>query len=138
MTEQATRTRRTPLGSPQAKLGGKEFISPGCVGRWINDRAGRLVQAKQAGYTHVEEKDGTRGRGKSIKRIVGTHPNGEPMHAYLMEIKKEFYDEDQAAKLQPVDEIEAAIRSGVPRGEVGNSDAQRFYVPSEGISIRRD
>ena len=54
--------------------------------------------------------------------------------AYLMEIRQEFYDEDQAIKQKVVDDIDAAIRSGEPR-ETGAAEPGKFYTPAEGTSM---
>ena len=45
-------------------------------------------------------------------------PSGEGLFSYLMKIKKEWYDEDQAAKAQAIDDVEQTIiGTGRPDGE---------------------
>jgi hypothetical protein len=119
---------------PQQRLGGEK--RPGYVRRWINDQDGRVQRAETGGWTFVEEKTDGAKRGQKHKRQVGTLPNGSPMQAYLMEIREEFYAEDQALKAKPLDEFEAAIRRGVPQGQEAGSLAGHSYVPSEGTSIK--
>ena len=75
---------------------------PGYVRRMINDVNNRISDAMEAGYTPVLDEsktqtDGDIGRAtqmaNAVKRQVG---NG--VTAYLMEIPKEWYDEDQKKK----------------------------------------
>lgn len=119
--EETGRRQRIPMGVPRAKLHAE--IDKGYVGRWINDHNGRIQQAEAAGYTHVTE---GKGRGNKRRQQVGTLPDGSPMFAYLMQIRKEFYDEDQALKLRAADDIDAAIKRGTPR-EAEGQDAANFY-----------
>lgn len=130
------RSARVPLGVPRNKM-----VAPsrrGYVRRWINDEDNRLELAQNAGYSFVMDKphvgesaeSGDTNQGSRTSMLVGTHENGSPMHAYLMEIKKDWYDEDQIEKLKPVDEIDNAIRKG-RHGE--NQDGR--YIPKSGIKI---
>lgn len=114
--EETGRTQRIPMGVPRAKLHAE--VKPGYFGYWFNDIHGRIQQAEQAGYTHVSE-------GKE-RRQVGVHPDGSPMFAYLMQIRMEFHDEDEAAKLSATNSTDAAIRRGTPR-EADDRDAANFY-----------
>jgi len=103
------RQARRPLGRREAKL----HYPPraGFVRRWINDWPGRVENAKAGGWKHVEE------HGKPVTRNVGVAESGGPLHAYLMEIPRQFYDEDQADKTQGLNEIDAQIYGGTFNAE---------------------
>jgi len=127
--EETGRKKRVPLGVQQPKMVAE--TRPGYVRYWFNDKGNRLASAQAAGYDYVKE-HGDQKRSMT----VGTHEDGRPMTAYLMEIPQEFYDEDQALKQVPLDEFEAAINGGVPQGaEAG--DQGRFYSESEGSVLSR-
>lgn len=117
---QETRRERTPLGVHRSKMSvPAELIPPGYVGRWINDVDSRIMMAQQGGYDFVENdgrykvgedvQDVNTDLGSKVSQIVDREKG---TRAFLMTISKEFYDEDQIAKLKPVDEIDAAIRQG--------------------------
>lgn len=126
------RRSRVPLGTMKQKLSAAK--REGYVRRWMNDAGNRIHDALQAGYTHVEES--VDGRDVKVSRRVGVNEDGSPMMAHLMEIRQEFYMEDQAAKQVAVDEIDAAIRGGGPRGQ--DVEADKFYTPTEGVSMTVD
>lgn len=105
-----------------------ELRKPGYKLRWINDDGDRLDFAQKAGYQFVENKSnvhigegvetGNSDLGSRISKIVDkTRRLGEPMRAYLMEIKQEWYDEDQAKKLAEVEKIDDQILRGINRQE---------------------
>jgi len=137
--KKADRTKRIPLGSPHRKLNvaGVDFNERGTVGRWINDSAGRLQQAQQGGYDFVQDptitigdaEDGNSDLGSSVSRVVGKNEDGTPLRAYLMEIPKEMYDEDQKAKQAELDKVDEAIQKGQHQNTLG----PRGYVPPGGI-----
>lgn len=132
------RAERVPLGTPQAKLDFSEYQRPGYQLRVINDKGDRMRRAEVAGWQFVEDKRerDEAGRGKRVTLTVGTKEDGAPLWAYLMEIRDEFYKEDQQAKQSAIDESEAAITSGNPAGESG--ETEKFYTPTEGASVRND
>jgi len=129
-----TRRKRKPLGVPVSKLAVQE--RDGYVRRWINDDGGRIQQAEEAGYEFVTKavvsSEAQKGQGTKISQIVGTQENGQPLYAFLMEIKKEWYDEDQRAKQAEVDKVDMAIKTGNVNGTVGEDGR---YVPREGIKV---
>ena len=133
-TEGRGRRRRIPLGTPELKL--VADVGPGYVGRWINDMGGRIARAQEGGWEFALD-HAIDAEDKRRSRVVGTQDNGNPMTAYLMMIREEFYDEDQALKQVPLDEMDAAMRRGVPQG-AEDRDQSGFYVPDEGINISRD
>lgn len=132
---------RVPVGVQRMKMSAPE--RKGYVRRWVNDEMdGRVQRFKEGGYQFVEDAklqigdhnigNENKNLGTRVSRVVGTHPNGEPKLAYLMEIKKEFYDEDQRAKEKINREIDDAIKSGALSNNVPTSDR---YTPSEGRKI---
>lgn len=128
------RAKRTPLGVQRLKLKASE--RPGFVRRWINDNGSRVQQALQGGYEFVR-KDGqasTTDMGESISLIVGRTEAGTPMRGYLMEIRQEWYQEDQATKNELINATEEQIQRGELVGKVGQDGV---YIPSRGISIKR-
>lgn len=134
--EAPERRVRVPLGVPRLKMTAPQ--RPGYVRRWVNDDPGRLDSAQQGGYEFVlgevrSEGGATDGVGAKISRVVGSNDNGTPKTAYLMEIKKEWYDEDQQAKQASVNQTEAALRRG--SDEHGEPGRDGRYVPESGISI---
>ena len=131
--QETERTERTPLGGQNYKL--KAPLRPGYRRYWFNDDIGRTENALAAGYKHVEEERKGRGKAPRMKRPAGTNETGGQRYVYLMEIPEEFYQEDQAAKQQPIDEIDAAIKGGVVNGADGQDDGS-FYQPGEGSSIK--
>lgn len=120
-----TRDSRKPFGSQEQKL----YYPPraGYHRHWFNDNPGRIDDALQAGYTHVEDKEG-----RKVSRVVGVNQAGQPLIAYLMEISEEWYQEDLAAQQRLVDEKDKAIREGSVAGKPGEDGR---YVKH--IDIRR-
>ena len=103
------RRNRVPLGGTRLKL--TADIPRGYVGRWINDEDNRIYFASQeAGWQFMkdgkpvgqESEDLNDNLGSYTSQIVGTKEDGSPLRAYLMVIKKEWYEEDQREKLKPV------------------------------------
>ncbi len=127
------RSERVPLSAMRQRLLAPE--RKGFVRRWINDDGGRTGDFERAGYAYVEDTDiHTDGEGSRVSRRVGVHPNGQPMYAFLMEQKQEYYSDDQATKNAELDKVDEAIR----RGNVAGQDGQDGrYIPSQGITIER-
>lgn len=122
------RVVRKPLfqRGPQSISGEKD---PNFVYRFVNDTGSRIDQMKQAGYEIVEDdslivgdarvSDPTaQGSGKRVISKDGTV-------SYLMRQKKEFYDEDQAAKQAHNDEIEQAMKQQASEGMYGSIKTSR-------------
>jgi len=134
------RKERVPMGVPRNKM----FIEApkGYVGRWMNDEDNRLYYAQEGGWEFVKDKskvgEGVESSdtdlGQNTSMLVGTKEGGEPLRAYWMIIKKEWYEEDQRKKLQPVNEIDNAIKHGQFDG--GSEDASNRYVPKSGIKYQ--
>lgn len=114
---------RVPFGSQRMKL---QFPQrPGFVRHLFNDEPGRIQDALNAGYVHVKDET----TGKPTTRIVGVAREGGGLFGYLMEIPEEFYNADQALKMEPLDAFDAAIRSGKVDGKVPGHDGR--YVPRD-------
>lgn len=113
--ETATKTARVtrrPLHQrgPQAISGGKD---PEFQYRFVNDIGSRVENFKQAGYEIVEDAELTVGDSRvSDASTLGSAKvvtSNDGTKSYLMRIKKEWYDEDQAAKMAQVNEQEEAM-----------------------------
>jgi len=90
--------------------------------RWVNDVDGRITKFKLADYEHVYMNEGVEvgavgdvKQGTNVGTIVSKSV-GQGITAYLMKIKTEFYNEDQAAKQKDkVDRAEEIIYENVDR-----------------------
>lgn len=132
--EESGRNTRVPLGVARSKLSvpGR----PGYVRRWVNDTEGRLMNAEQGGYQFVTDQslqigsadidNENRDLGARVSRVVDKSTGQK---AYLMEIKEEFYKEDQAFKAKTVKEKDDLIR----KGKLDDDDAR--YIPDKGRGI---
>lgn len=118
--------------------------------RWVNDvseNGSRIARFKRGGYEFArsETEDGgyvigqeavysSKQDGSLVRLHVGHDDGGNPIHAYLMRIKEEWYLEDKAAKEAERKEIEEMLtRTGSSQGEDFNQ-----YIPDEGgTSITR-
>lgn len=132
--EESGRSTRVPLGVARSKL--SVPARPGYVRRWVNDTEGRLLQAQQGGYQFATDQslqigspdvdNENRDLGARVSRVVDKSTGQK---AYLMEIKEEFYREDQAFKQKAVKEKDDLIKNGKL-----DDDADR-YVPEKGRGI---
>lgn len=121
------RESRRPFGSQMQKLAYEPRL--GYHRHWFNDSPGRLEQAINAGYQHVEDKEGVK-----VHTVVGVSATGGALTGYLMEIPEEWYKEDMARGQEQVDQIDQAVRKGAVAGKPG---VDGVYVPeSRGIKIR--
>lgn len=136
--EKQERKKRVPLGAQRIKgdVSGKD---PKYAYRWINDKPGRIKMALEGGYQFVDSKDTVIANSNysddfsSMKSQHGGHDaSGRPYKRYLMAIRKELFEEDQAIKQSEVDEVDRAIRAGkFKRG----AEPDKNYVPKDGIKI---
>lgn len=132
--EETGRNTRVPLGVARSKL--SVPARAGYVRRWINDTEGRLMNAEQGGYQYATDQslqigaadiDNTnRDLGARVSRVVDKSTGQK---AYLMEIKEEFYKEDQAIKAQAVAEKDRLIKNGKL------DDGEERYIPDKGRGI---
>ena len=109
----SARVARKPLTQrgPQAIAGDKDA---NFVYRFVNDTGSRIANFQAAGYEIVKDDELTvgdsrvfdpsdLGSGKKVTSNDGTV-------SYLMRIKKEYYEEDQAAKQNYINETERAMK----------------------------
>ena len=132
------RKARVPLGTPKQRLAAP--VRAGFKRRWVNDVPGRVQHAIDGGYTHVRVKapdESDADRTINRKEVVGTKQDGSALTAYLMEIPEKFYKEDQKTKMAEIDKVDETIQRGNIRG-ADPEDTKRYYVPSEGISVKTD
>lgn len=128
---EAARKGRFDMGG----LTGQKLMAPNREGykrRWVNDDdKGKLDQALDKGYYFLQET--TRGDeyiptsdlGARKSQRVGTKEDGSALHAYLMEIPLELYQETQQEKEAAIRELEDQIRRGKANGGV-----EKAYSPS--------
>lgn len=140
--KEETRKKRIPLGTLRPKLSIDIEIPPDKVPRWINDYPGRLRQAETGGYAFLDDPaihvgDGPDNRkdalSTKVRCLVGTNDDGSPLHAYLMVIDKDLYDEDQRIKQEPLKDFDKALLAGNVEGTVG---VDGRYIPKVGITIK--
>ncbi len=123
------RTRRTPIGTRNIlTVQGKD---PNFVYRVVNDTGDRIAQMQEMGYELVSDSSIMVGD----RRVTNPSSDGSPVkvsvgggvQGYVMRIKKEWYEEDQDAKQQRVDQIEAAMRNEAKE----NSDFGKLQISKE-------
>ena len=106
---------------PQSITGDKD---PNFVYRFVNDTGSRVSNFQQAGYEMVQDTEllvgdsrvfdpSDIGTGKKVTSNDGTV-------SYLMRIKKEWFDEDQAKKDAYTKETEAAMKKEASQGMYGS------------------
>ena len=107
--QRANRPKRTPLGLRNVLQAAPR---EGYVRRYFNDVGDRLARAEAAGYTRVQSNADTSdpSMGPSQLGSGTTKSVGGGINAVLMEIPREFYDEDQAAKQRVVDASESGLQ----------------------------
>lgn len=112
---------RIPFGSHRQKLAAPP--RPGFVRRWFNDEPGRIAQARDAGYSHVNDPV----TNQPMTHTVGVAKQGGGLTAYLMEIPAEFYEEDTRAKDDPLRRFDDQLKRGAAHGMPGQDGR---YVPT--------
>jgi hypothetical protein len=117
------RPARRPFGVRRQKLA--YDTRPGFHRHWFHDLPGRIPYALECGWKHVQDKDG-----RNVCLDVGARDGGGSMRDYLMELPLAWYNEDQAAKLQSRNDIDAEIRRGVAIGRNSNPISAGYATPS--------
>ncbi len=112
------RVRRTPVGIRNVlTVSGKDDKY---VYRIVNDTGDRVQQFMEAGYETVSAKDVRVGDNRvnkpSTEGTVAQASVGGGMKGIVMRIQKDWYDEDQAAKLRHVAETEATTKQKALEG----------------------
>lgn len=143
--DKPTRKKRASFNATQGKMtvDFSRLDEQGFHGHIFNDTPGRIQQALDVGYEFVEANEvgsvstnvvsRNTDIGDKVRFLVGSTDKGEPMYAYLMKIRKEFYEEDQAALNARIDITDDAIRGGKLTGE--GHTAEGFY--DAGIKFSR-
>jgi len=133
------RKPRVPFSAGRYKLQLSEadmkyFEEKKYVPRWINDQDGRIEQAIGGGYEFVHPDEapslgqgaihqGSTDLAPRVSKIVS---RGETqIRAYLMKIKKKYYDEDQAAK----EARNAKVDEALAVGQAGGAVVENQYGP---------
>ena len=128
MTKNEKRVVRRPLHlrGPLTISGEKdsEFVY-----RFVNDTGSRIEQLKQAGYEMVtdenlvvgENRVSDAGQHGSAKRVISK----DGTVSYLMKQKKEWFEEDKAAKRERNDEITNQIKDTATQGMYGSIKMNR-------------
>lgn len=109
---EVTRENRISMSVPMAKLAVPKI--PGFSLYWFNNEAGRIEQARRAGYVFVEEDEvrmpgGQLGSNDAESRNTdlgsrvsmiggGLTRNNEPVRLYLMKIREEFFKDDMGQR----------------------------------------
>ena len=142
--ERPTRERvRNVFNGTQAKLTVNNQI-PGYHLHIFNDEPGRIQTAIDGGWEFVtpDEVGGTKDSvtsgntdlGDKVRFLVGTSEKGDGLYAYLMKIKEEWWEEDQAEIQKRNDRVDDAIHGGV--NVASGTSAEGFYTPKDGIRYR--
>ena len=142
--ERPTRERvRNVFNATQAKLTVNKQI-PGYHLHIFNDEPGRIQTAIDGGWEFVTPDEvggvkdsvtsGNTDLGDKVRFLVGTSEKGDGLYAYLMKIKEEWWQEDQAEIQKRNDRVDDAIRSGV--NVASGTSAEGFYTPKGGISYK--
>jgi hypothetical protein len=122
---------------------------PGYVIRWFNDMPGRADRAQTGGWEfvtagEVAQSDSNKvvernsDVGNKVRAIVGTTEQNEPLYAYLMKIKKEWFEEDQ---MDGKTKIMASEAEMVRNGGLNTDRIGEKYLPDQrrqALSVRRD
>ncbi|MBL0233202.1 MAG: hypothetical protein IPQ08_06015 [Chitinophagaceae bacterium] len=121
------RPQRTPIGTRNVlTVAGKD---PNYVYRIINDSADRVAEFMEAGYELVANESvkvgDKRVNKSSAEGSVSQLSVGQGQKAYVVRIKKEWYDEDQRLKQVRVNELEAATRNKALDGTYGKLELTR-------------
>ena len=132
-----TRKRRNVFNGTEAKISVRTQIE-GYHLHVFTDTGGRIKEAVDSGYEFVkpDEVGGVSENvvsrngdlGERIRYLVNPRAEGTEQYGYLMKIRQEWYEEDQA-ELQAKNN-DASIRKGKITG-----DDPSFYTPSGGIKL---
>lgn len=121
------RQMRKPFGAQTQKLALPK--RPGYHRHWFNDVGGRVDEAKESGWAHINGQDG-----KPLKRAVGTGRDNGVLNAYAMELPEVFWQEDMDARHTEAQSKMDAIKESPARakpGQASKADVGKFYNPME-------
>lgn len=126
------RRQRVPFSAQRKRLQ-VDAKFPGYHIRWFNDQDDRLQRAEDAGYEYVHRKEvgqvgdrdvsnGNTDVNSRVSRVVGRTKDNQPIRAFLMKIKDEWYRADQNKKEEQNALVDESIRAGKASGaDVKNS-----------------
>jgi hypothetical protein len=123
--DSTVRKERVPIHK-QNIVTGTGLVRQGYQGYWQNDKPGAIDAMLLAGWEFVvadasKSHDGLSSVespwGNAVRRRVNTDPAAESHYAYLMQIPKEMYDEDQAEQQKMIDNKEKGFD---PTGHMQN------------------
>lgn len=128
-----THRARVPFSANRKRLQIDEKFE-GFVPRWFNDQDDRIQRALGAGYEFVDREDvkqvgdkdvsnGNTDMNSKVSRVVGRTAENQPIRAFLMKIRKEWYEADKAKKEETNALVDAAVRAGT----VGGADIKNQY-----------
>ena len=133
------RKRRNTFNGTEAKLGVRTQIE-GYHLHVFTDAGARIQEALDSGYEFVkpDEVGGVSENvvsrngdlGERIRFLVNPRAEGSEQYGYLMKIRQEWFEEDQAELQAKNNRIDAAIRKGKITGE-----NPAFYTPRDGIKL---
>ena len=121
------RPQRVPVGTRNVlTVAGKD---PNYEYRIINDSGDRVQEFLDAGYELVDA-DSVRVGDKRVNTAkaegsIAQLSVGQGQKAFVVRIKKEWYEEDQRAKMKRVDDLEAATKAKALDGTYGKLEISR-------------
>ena len=133
--------RRIPMALPTLKLEIPEI--PGHVAHWFRGSGQRIQQALNAGYTFVNrgevevngiglandylgDNNSDMGTRVSVSAGGESAEDSQGMRLYLRKIKKELWDEDQAAVDAQHEQVAAQLRGDKGFSEGGQDTSHRY------------
>ena len=135
----STRKRRNVFNGTEAKISVRTQID-GYHLHVFTDVGGRIQEALDNGYEFVSpnEVGGVSENvvsrngdlGERIRYLVNPRAEGSEQYGYLMKIRQEWFEEDQAELQAKNNLIDAAVRKGKITG-----DNPSFYTPRDGIKL---
>ena len=133
------RKKRNVFNGTEAKISVQTQIA-GYHLHVFTDQGGRIQQALDNGYEFVrpDEVGGVSENvvsrngdlGERIRYLVNPRADGTEQYGYLMKIRQEWFEEDQAELQAKNNRIDASIRKGKITG-----DNASFYTPKDGIKL---
>lgn len=132
-TQESARRQRVPFSAQRKRLQ-VDAKFPGFHIRWFNDQDDRLQRAEGAGYEYVHKKEvgqvgdkdvsnGNTDVNSRVSRVVGRTRDNQPIRAYLMKIRDEWFKEDQAKK----EEVNRMVDEAIRAGKAGGADVKNSY-----------
>lgn len=125
------RVKRQPIRARgRLTVGGKDS---NYVYRFVNDIGDRVTMFQEAGYELVTKDahkigdnrvDIASPDGTNAMVSVGVKPNGDAQRAYLMRIKREWFEEDQAEKQVEVRKVQEQLKNPNIEGSYGRIETE--------------